>query len=192
MDFAELNERLKQARLESYCRVRGGWPVPLAGGTYWAVLTLLGYTVSDEDWSWMAAMLSGSIFPIALLYGALFRNPFMKEKMPDQGVVFMAMAGMLMFWPAAILAMGANNDLVPLMLAIGMSTHWPVFGWSYGRPVPFLVHMIARGVLVTVIWVALPEARFTLLPLSVALIYLATVIALYVDSGEFRSRIQPA
>lgn len=47
----------------------------------------------------------------------------------------------------------------------------------------------ARAVVVTAIWIALPDARFTLLPLSVAVIYLLTVIVIYVDSGTFRARL---
>ena len=189
MTVEELNAQLKQRRLESYARVRGGWPVPLAGAAYWAAIAALGHVVTPEDWSWMAAALSGIIFPLAILFAAMFRNTFLKEKLPDQGVTYMAMAGMLMFWPFASAAMGAQNDLVPLILAIGMSTHWPVFGWSYGRPVPFLAHMLVRTVTVTAIWIVLPDARFTLLPLSVAVIYLLTVAALYVDSGTFRERL---
>ncbi|MFN3312178.1 MAG: DUF7010 family protein [Hyphomonas sp.] len=194
MTVEELNAQLKQKRLESYARVRGGWPVPLAGAAYWAIITVLGHIVTPQDWSWMAAALSGIIFPLAILFAAIFRNGFLKEKLPDQGVTFMAMAGMLMFWPFAAAAMWTQNDLVPLILAIGMSTHWPVFGWSYGRPAPFIGHMLVRAVVVTAIWIALPDARFTLLPLSVAVIYLLTVIVIYADSGTFRERLelQPA
>ncbi len=194
MTVEELNAQLKHMRLESYARVRGGWPVPLAGAAYWAILTVLGRVVTPEDWSWMAAALSGIIFPLAILFAAVFRNAFLKEKLPDQGVTYMAMAGMLMFWPFAAAAMWTQNDLVPLILAIGMSTHWPVFGWSYGRPAPFIGHMLARAATVTAIWIALPDARFTLLPLSVAVIYLLTVIVIYVDSSAFRARpeLQPA
>jgi hypothetical protein len=113
MDVAELNSRLKEKRLENSARVRGGWPVPLAGATYWVVLAYLGDHVSPQDWSWIAAMMSGAMLPLALAYAALLREGFLKEKHPEQGVTFMAMAGMVMVWPCAILATATNNALVP-------------------------------------------------------------------------------
>ena len=54
-----------------------------------------------------------------------------------------------------------------------MSLHWSVFGWLYDRPV-FSVHAVTRVIVVTLIWPLLPGTRFTLLPLAVGLIYLAT------------------
>lgn len=183
MTLAELNAALKAARLGAYAQSRGGWPVPIAGAIYWAVLAWLGTWVAPEDWSLLAAVLSGAIFPVAVALAAVFRNPFMKVKLPDQGVVFMAMGAMLLFWPGAIAAMSLQNALVPLLIAIGMSAHWPVFGWSYGRPAPFIAHAAVRAVAACAIWVLLPGDRFTVLPAAIAAIYLVTVVILYVDSG---------
>lgn len=190
MTLAELNASLKTARLQAYAEARGGWPVPLAGALYWAVLAWLGTRMAPEDWSVTAAIFSGAIFPVAVALAALFRNPFMKVKVPDQGVVFMAMGAMLLFWPGAIAAMWTSNALAPLLIAIGMSGHWPVFGWSYGRPAPFIAHAVIRAVAVFAIWLLLPEDRFTLLPAAVAGVYLVTVLALYVDSGQVARKLK--
>lgn len=187
---ADLEARLKAARLNAYAEARGGWPVPLAGTVYWAFLTWLGFTVSEASWSLIAAIFSGAIFPIAVGLAALMRNPFMKVKIPDQGVIFMAMGAMLLFWPMAIAAMWNFNALTPLILAIGMSGHWPVFGWSYGRAVPFLGHVIVRAAGAFTIWHFMPEDRFTLLPAAIAAIYLATVLVLYLDSGAVAKQRQ--
>lgn len=192
MTPAELDARLKHARLAAYAEARAGWPVPLAGATYWAVLAWLGTFVSEASWSFSAAILSGAIFPVAIAYAALFRNPFMKVSGPDQGVIFMAMGGMLLFWPIAVAAMWNFNALTPLILAIGMSSHWPVFGWSYGRPVPFLGHVFVRAAAAFTIWQYLPDSRFTLLPAAISGVYLTTVIALYADSGRVAARLRAA
>ncbi len=189
MTLAELQSALKTSRLAAYAEARGGWPVPLAGATYWAVLAALGGHIDEASWSLLAAIASGLIFPVAVAYGAILRNPFMKVKIPDQGVVFMAMGGMLLFWPMAVAAMWNFNALTPLILAIGMSGHWPVFGWSYGRPLPFLFHVIVRAVVSFGIWQYMPEGRFTVLPAAVAGIYLVTVILLFLDSGRVARRL---
>ncbi len=189
MTLAEIESALKTARLSAYVEARGGWPVPLAGATYWAVLAVLGSRIDEANWSLLAAVASGMIFPMAIAYAAIFRNPFMKAKIPDQGAVFMAMGGMLLFWPMAVAAMWNCNALTPLILAIGMSGHWPVFGWTYGRPLPFLLHAIVRAVVCFGIWQYMPEGRFTVLPAAVAGIYLVTVAALFIDSGRLARRL---
>ncbi len=189
MTIAELNAALKAGRLAAYAEARGGWPVPLAGAAYWGVLAWLGQSMDPANWSLLAAVMSGAIFPVAVALAAIFRNPFMKVKLPDQGVVFMAMGAMLLFWPTAIAAMWNFNALTPLILAIGMSGHWTVFGWSYGRPVPFLFHVIVRAVVAFGIWQFMPDGRFTVLPAAVAGIYLGTVALLFIDSGLVARRL---
>ncbi len=190
MALTEIESDLKAARLSAYAEARAGWPVPLAGATYWAGLAWLGTVTDEANWSLIAAIFSGAIFPIAVAFGAVFRNPFMKVKVPDQGVVFMAMGAMLLFWPMAVAAMWNYNALTPLILAIGMSGHWPVFGWSYGRPAPFIAHAIVRAVAAFAIWQYMPDGRFTVLPAAVAVIYLVTVLMLYVDSGRVAARLK--
>lgn len=192
MPLTDLETQLRNARLAAYAGARAGWPVPLAGATYWAGLAWLGTVTDEANWSLIAAIFSGAIFPIAVAFGALFRNPFMKVKVPDQGVVFMAMGAMLLFWPMAVAAMWNYNALTPLILAIGMSGHWPVFGWSYGRPAPFIAHAIVRAIIAFAIWQYMPDGRFTILPAAVAVIYLVTVLVLYLDSGRVAARLRPA
>ncbi len=192
MTIAELEAGLKAHRLSAYAAARGGWPVPLAGATYWGVLAFLGTRLDESNWSLVAAVMSGAIFPVAVLYAAILRNPFMKVKAPDQGAIFMAMGAMLLFWPMAVAAMWHFNALTPLILAIGMSGHWPVFGWSYGRPVPFVAHALVRAVVSFGIWEYLPEGRFTLLPAAIAGLYLITVAILFVDSGLVAKKLRQA
>jgi hypothetical protein len=100
------------------------------------------------------------------------------------------MGGMLLFWPMAVAAMWNFNALTPLILAIGMSGHWPVFGWSYGRPLPFLAHAIVRAVVCFGIWQYMPDGRFTVLPAAVAVIYVVTVAVLFIDSGTVARRLK--
>ena len=190
MTLAEIESGLKAARLSAYAEARGGWPVPLAGATYWAMLAVLGGRIDEANWSLIAAVMSGVIFPLAIGYAAIVRNPFMKVKVPDQGAVFMAMGAMLLFWPMAVAAMWNFNALTPLILAIGMSGHWPVFGWTYGRPVPFLAHAIVRAIVCFGIWQYMPDERFTLLPAAVAGIYLVTIVILFIDSGVVARRLK--
>ncbi|MEO1312033.1 MAG: hypothetical protein AAFV51_13885 [Pseudomonadota bacterium] len=190
MTTDELAAALQKERLASYARLRGGFPIPLAGTTYWGVLAGLGYAGVGDAWYWTALFGSGAIFPLALFFAAIFRNPFMKDRTAVGGVLVPAFVSMLLFWPMAIAALWTELSLFPLILAIGLSIHWPVIGWSYGRPALFSAHSVIRAVVAFLIWWKLPDARLTLLPASVALIYFLTVIAIFIDSGVVKARLE--
>lgn len=174
----ELKQRLHADRLASFVRLKGGYPVPLAGAVYWAALGLAGYHLEPNEWILAAFFASGMIFPVALLLAKLLRNDFMKDRTATGDVLLPAFVSMLIFWPIAFAAYGTAPQLVPLVLAIGMSHHWPVIGWSYGKTGLFSAHAIVRAIGALLIWAVLPEGRFTLLPFFVAAVYAGTVIAI--------------
>ena len=93
----ELREAVKADRLASYARLRGGFPIPLAGATYWAVLGAAGYYLDLYGWTRVAFFGSGAIFPVALAYAAVFRNNFMKDKTATGSVLLPAFISMLLF-----------------------------------------------------------------------------------------------
>lgn len=185
-DLDALKTALKADRLGSYVRLRGGYPIPLAGAIYWGVLGVLGYRLDLGQWAFVAFLGSGAIFPLALLMAKVFNNPFMKDKTATGSVLLPAFISMLLFWPMIVAAAGTAPELVPLILAIGMSGHWPVIGWSYGRTSIYAAHAIVRAAVVLYLWTNFPEQRLTWLPLAVAAVYLTTVAAIYIDSGRMK------
>lgn len=188
-----LEKALKEERLASYGRLRGGFPVPLAGAIYWAGLGAYGYTTDLAGWAQVAFPATGLIFPLALLLANVFRNPFMKDRSPVDGVLLPAFIAMLLFWTFIVAAaMTKDFEMIPLLLAVGMSAHWPVIGWSYGRTFLYSAHAVVRALIALFIFVQYPEQRLTWLPLSVAAVYLATVAAIYVDSGMLARRMAKA
>jgi hypothetical protein len=179
----DLSAEILKERLASYVRLRGGFPVPMAGATYWAAVGGLGYVVEPSQWVFWSFIASGTIFPLAILYAAVFRNNFLKDKNALGGVLLPAFISMLLFWPIAVAAWWTDAQLVPLVLAIGMSLHWPVIGWSYGRTALFAAHAVVRAIVVFLLWWLMPEGRFTIIPFAVAAVYLVTVVAILIDSG---------
>lgn len=179
-----LRDDLLRERLAAYSRLRGGFPIPMAGVVYWAALGIAGYSLRPNRWTLLAFVFSGSIFPLALLFAKLFRIDFMRDKTAVSDLLGPAFATMLLFWPMAIAGWWTDVQLVPLILAIGMSLHWPAIGWMYGKPWLYTAHAVVRAVACFLIWWKLPEGRFTLLPFSVALVYLVTVVAIFIDSGR--------
>lgn len=187
--MSDLKQQVLQDRLGLYARLRGGFPIPLAGTVYWSALGALGYTLPFHTWLFIAFIGTGAIFPLALGFAAIFRNPFMKESNAVGTVLVPAFIAMLLFWPMVLGAMQVAPELAILILAIGMSAHWPVIGWSYGRTTLYTTHAVARAIIALGIWTYLPEARMTLLPFAVSAIYLVTVIAIYGDSARMRKKL---
>ncbi|NHK28226.1 hypothetical protein FF098_009950 [Parvularcula flava] len=182
----DLRAAVNAERLSAYARLRGGFPIPLAGATYWAVLGIAGYFLDLSTWSMIAFFGSGSIFPLALLYAKIFRNDFMKSRTAVGSVILPAMLSMLLFWAFIVVAAGEAPSMIPLILAVGMSIHWPVIGWSYGRTALFSAHAVLRAIVPTALWFLFPDERLTWLPLSVSAIYLATIVVIFVDSGRVK------
>lgn len=181
IDTAALTNALDRERATLYTKLKGGYTFPLAGAIYWGALALLGQTASLKSWTMYAFIFSGAIFPLALMLSRIAGVNFMGEKSAVGSVLMPAFTGMLLFWPMAILAMWNAPELAPPILAIGMSMHWPVIGWSYGRPVLFSAHAVVRAILVMVLWMQFPSHRLVLVPASVAVVYLATVVAILYD-----------
>ena len=195
IDSAELNKLLLADREASFFRLRGGYPIPLAGATWWAILGTMGYFLHSRNlWIFLSFVTSGGIFPLALLFARLFKIDFMHDKTAATDVLLPTFASMLLFWPIAISAYWTYPQLVPLVLAIGMSIHWPVIGWLYARTAIYITHAVVRAVACFVLWNWWPSSRFTVLPFTVSAIYLLTVCAILVASSpeKLKSRLKDA
>ena len=185
LSTAALKRALLVERESSFFRLRGGYPIPLAGAIWWACLGFAGLHLRHHDqWIMFAFYTSGLIFPLALLLARVTRNGFMQDRTAVSDALFPAFASMLVFWPIAISAFRSYPELVPLILGIGMSVHWPVIGWMYGRTAIFTTHAVVRAIGCFVVWNWFPQGRFTVLPFCVCGIYLVTVAAIAVASSD--------
>jgi hypothetical protein len=173
-----LREQVRRDQLGSFVRLKGGFPFPLAGAVYWLALGVAGYYLKLESWNLAAFIFSGAIFPLAVVLSKIFRSDFMKDKTATGDVLGPAFTAMLLFYAIAFPAYANAPQLVPLIVAIGMSQHWPVIGWSYGKPLLYSAHAVIRALGAMAIWVWLPDGRTTLLPFWVAFVYLGTVAAI--------------
>lgn len=187
-DYDAFAADLRRYRLAAYIRLAGGYPVPLAGALYWTALGIAGHFLNLETWMSAAAFGSGAIFPLAILLAAITGNNFMRDRNPLSSALFPAFAGMLLFWPMVFATAKVGLEATPLIIAIGLSSHWPVIGWTYARTALFTAHSVLRAIAVTYIWFALPDQRITLLPFAVAAVYLLTVLAIAIDVSILRAR----
>ena len=187
MDMETLKAQLLKHRLAQYIRLNGGAPIPMAGVVYWLALAWVGSNTDLSGWVEVAFPLSGAIFPLALVLAKVMKCNFMKDKSAIGDVLLPTFISMLLFWPMLVIAIKSSSpELVVPILAIGMSLHWPVIGWSYARTAIFSTHAIARAIAVTAIWFLAPDHILTTIPLAVAAIYILTIIAIYIDVAQLK------
>jgi len=167
-------EQLSQEKRNYLVGSNGGISLPIAGAVYWLLLSIAGLYLSTKAWGFWAFCTSGLIFPLGLLLSKFVKSD-LTYKSSLTNLFLPALLSMMLMFPSAIAAFSIAPELVPLILAIGMSVHWPVITWAYGIVKVGIGHALIRTILVTGIWYLFPEYRLTLLPLTVSLVYIGTV-----------------
>jgi hypothetical protein len=176
-------------RRRVFVAARGGISLPFAGAIYWIVVGVLGYSLAPKDWALAALYMSGAIFPLGLILQGVFKSRFMKVKSPLGGASMAAIIAINLMWPLHFVIYALDPVALGLSLAIGMTLHWPVIGWSYASKVCYL-HAGARIAGVTAVWIAFPDERMTLLPFVVAALYLLAVVGIAMEVAWTRRRIE--
>ncbi|MBL0744364.1 DUF7010 family protein [Chryseolinea lacunae] len=179
-----LKESLLLEKRNAFINANGGLALPVAGFIYWLALGIAGLYVAPRFWFPLAAFTSGLIFPLGLALAKPMKSDLM-VKSALTNLLLPAFVSMLMFWPLAFAGARADLSFVPLAIGVGMGIHWPVIGWTYGRPL-YMAHAIARTVGCTVLWYTLPDQRFVAIPFFVSAAYLATVFAIKADVKKAR------
>lgn len=170
-------QQLNLAKKDLLSRSGGGVSLPVAGAMYWTILGITGFFLSTSLWILVAFVGSGLLFPLGLLLSKPFDSNLLITDHPLNSVAIRAVIAINLLWPVHIAAFFIAPQLVPLSLSIGMGLHWPVIGWMYGSRT-CMAHAIARTCVASAIWFIFPELRFTVLPLSVALVYGTSVVFL--------------
>jgi len=182
------SEALLAERRRYFVAARGGISLPVAGAVYWIVLGMLGDRLPLADWALFAAAGSGMIFPLGLLLQKPLRANFMKAKSPVGGAAIWAVMGINFLWPMHFAVIGLQPELTVLTLAIGMTIHWVVIGWSYASKVCF-AHAFARMIVVTLMFYAMPDGRLTVLPFAIAILYLLAAAGMAFEVSVVRRKL---
>jgi hypothetical protein len=157
--------------------IRGRWSIGYfaAGSVYWIFAAIVGAVAPEETARVLWAIGGGLIFPMAIgLSHLLGADPFVKGNplgtlvgVAHTTSIWLLMPRVVLFWiwfPAGM----------PLALAICLGASYPVMSWAFGDSV-FLWHIIVRVVGATAIWFALPQHRYTAIPVFVAVLYAGMV-----------------
>ncbi len=178
----------EQRRL--FLAARSGISAPAAGAIYWIALGIAGFYLPPKSWCLLAFVTSGAIFPLAIaLQKPLRANMFVKSALDS--MTFPSLLPVMLCFGFTIPAFHIEPQLVPLGLSIGMTVHWPIIGWMYGRTGAFSAHAIVRVLSAVVLWYAFPDHRFSLVPLSTGIVYAGTFAWLAWDVAREEKRPAP-
>ena len=182
------NADMLAERRRYFVAAGGGISLPVAGAIYWIVLGILGSRLETSDWELAAAAGSGMIFPVGLLLQGPLRANFMKAKSPVGGAAIWSIVAINMLWPLHFVIMNIDPELVSLSLAIAMTLHWPVIGWSYDSKVA-IAHAFARIAAASLIYYGLPDERLTLLPFAMAGLYVLAAAGMAAEVAWTRRKL---
>lgn len=171
---------LKAERLDYYARAGGGAALPAAGMIYWGALAAAGTLLEPAQWCMAAFVFSGAIYPLGLLLNRLTGSD-VNARSPFSGLTFAGLLAMMLVWPITIAAFSIDPALVPLSLAVGMTLHWPIVGWMYGKPLIYTSHALIRTGAATAIWFLYPDERYVLIPAAVVGAYALAFVVIVLD-----------
>ena len=172
------NEASLDALRREYRRTNGrSLSLPIAGTIVWSAIGFVGSRVSLSTAALVLLLGSGLIFPIGLVVARILGENVLDNRNPLGRLMGLAVLMVNLLWPVHIAFFLQDPTALPLTVGIGLGIHWIVFGWIVRHPVG-LVHAIARTVLVTVAWFALPGQRFAIVPAVIVVVYLVTIVVL--------------
>ncbi|QSE98660.1 DUF7010 family protein [Fulvivirga lutea] len=116
------------------------------------------------------------IFPMALLLSKIFKaDPFSTKNTLGKLIGITHMCVVFFSLPLVVLtAMTEPNSLI-LVMAVLYCLDFYVMAWSFGTWI-FTAHAILRIIIVTLIYMVFPAYIFTIIPFSIAFLYLITII----------------
>lgn len=155
-----------------FMQTQGSVYLPIIGIVFWPSLGVAGYFLSPQAWCFTVLFLFAAMLPVAIV---LFRYLVKKLslKSPFASLILPALVPVAMALCITVPVYYADISLVPLTIVLSLALHWPVIGWLYNQPV-FIIHALARTVVVMSMWFFFPEHLFTWLPISIGLLYLLT------------------
>jgi hypothetical protein len=150
----------------------------VAGGLLWLAIFAAGrlLPIDDARFVWIAATFF--TLPIAIAASKILKaDPFCSDNSLGNLVGYTHMSVIALSMPIVVMLCIIAPEAQLLAMAILYCIDFYVMSWAFGSKL-FGLHAAVRTILVTGIWFAAPELRLTLLPLTVAALYLLTVLAM--------------
>ncbi|WP_190808926.1 hypothetical protein [Flagellimonas sp. S3867] len=153
---------------------------PLAGLIAWILVGFSGLFFPDKITVWVLFIATGCIVYLALLLSKFTGEDFLDKSKPKNefDALFMFTVGQaVLVYAIAIPFFLVDYTSLPLTVGILTGTMWLPFSWIIKHWIG-IVHALLRTILVVVLWYMFPEHRFVVIPFSIVMVYIITLLVL--------------
>lgn len=175
-----MNRTLEEQR-EEFSR-RRFLATPLAGIIAWTIAGVAGAFLPDFYAVWVLFIATGSIVYLSILISKFTGENFIDKNKPKNefdGLFLYTVIQSVMVYAIAIPFFLLDYESLPMTIGILTGLMWIPFSWIIKHWVGFF-HTLVRIALVVSLWYLFPNARFTVIPAAIILVYILTILILEV------------
>jgi hypothetical protein len=175
-----MNRTLEEQR-EEFSR-RRFLATPLAGIIAWTIAGVAGAFLPDFYAVWVLFIATGSIVYLSILISKFTGENFIDKNKPKNefdGLFLYTVIQSVMVYAIAIPFFLLDYESLPMTIGILTGLMWIPFSWIIKHWVGFF-HTLVRIALVVSLWYLFPNARFTIIPAAIILVYILTILILEV------------
>ncbi|HPF51615.1 MAG TPA: hypothetical protein PK335_08560 [Draconibacterium sp.] len=165
---------------------------PLAGLIAWLIAGIAGVTLPPTITVWVLFIATGSIVYMALFISKFTGENFLDKNKPKNEFdrLFMYTVFQAVFvYSIAIPFFLVDYTSLPMTIGILTGLMWLPFSWIIKHWVG-IFHSVVRTVAILVLWYLFPESRFVIIPFTIVLIYVVTIVILKYRRKVFVSGLQ--
>ncbi|MBS4178573.1 DUF7010 family protein [Lederbergia citrea] len=180
------NMTLDELKADLIVEAKKGYPFFLSGALYWLVMGILGLIMGvDQQLALVFLLGTGSIFPLAILIGNMLKVNILSKN--PLGVLGGIIGGIQCFYlPVWIVIYMEHYELIPMVIGVLGASHFLPYLWIYQSKIYLFLTIIMAGISFVFGYIFIDQA-FLLVPFSLALLYLITVIGLKFETKAFVS-----
>ncbi|QQX75279.1 MULTISPECIES: DUF7010 family protein [Aequorivita] len=153
---------------------------PLSGLIAWFLVGLSGLLFPDRITVWILFIATGSIVYLALFVSKFTGENFLDKTKPKNvfdGLFLYTVAQAVLVYAIAIPFFLKDYTSLPLTVGVLTGTMWLPFSWIIKHWVG-IFHSLTRTILIVLLWYLFPEQRFVVIPFTIVVIYIITLIFL--------------
>jgi hypothetical protein len=153
---------------------------PLSGLIAWFLVGLSGLLFPDRITVWILYIATGSIVYLALFVSKFTGENFLDKTKPKNvfdDLFLYTVAQAVLVYAIAIPFFLKDYTSLPLTIGVLTGTMWLPFSWIIKHWVG-IFHSLTRTILIVLLWYLFPEQRFVVIPFTIVVIYIITLIIL--------------
>jgi hypothetical protein len=165
--------------------------MPIAGTIAWAVIGIVGATMSITYQVWAVFIGTGMIFYLGLLVAKFTGEDLLGKTQPKNvfdRLFMIGVFGAMLVYALAIPFFLVEPTSLPLTVGVLAGLMWMPFSWIIQHWVG-IFHAVSRTLLCVLVYYVFPDDRFVAIPLVIVGVYAVTIAVLL--TRHRTTRMQP-